>query len=184
MLFRSIGSVTHTLDFDTGDGGGTLQASSLKTSMVKELANDVTISGQIEPSAYVTEMFSGDGTTTIFTLSSQPFRLGKPNLLAENFNQPAFNTQTWNVTDPGSHLSLGGAGLMLSGGNGFDGQTTLAAIDQVEIGGSIVIEAGSVELISPSDGVLCGLYSGTTQRANCFAGYNVRQSGGSTVITS
>lgn len=182
LVTQTIGATSHTLDFDNG-GAGTLQASSLRTAMVKELANDITVSGQIEPSAYATEMFSGDGTTTMFTLSNNPFRVSKSNLLAENFNQPAFNTQTWNVTDAGSHLSLGGAGLMVSGGNGYDGQTTLTGIDQIEMGGSLVIETGGVQLASPSDGVLCGLYAGTTQRANCFAGYNVRQSGGSTVIT-
>jgi hypothetical protein len=32
-----------------------------------------------------------------------------------------------------------------------------------------------------SDGVVCGLYSGTTQNANCFAGYHIRQSGGNTL---
>ena len=154
-----------------------------KTAMVKELANDVTLSGAIEPTAYVSELFAGDGTTTLFTLSDAPFHVTKPTLLTDSFNQSTFNTQTWNVTDPGSHLSLGGAGLVLSGGNGYDGQTTLAAIDQVEMGGSLVIQAGNVQLASPSDGVLCGLYSGTTQRSNCFAGYNVRQSAGSTVIT-
>ena len=51
------------------------------------------------------------------------------------------------------------------------------------MGGSLVIEAGNVQLTSPSDGVLCGLYSGPTERANCFAGYNVRQSGGDTLVT-
>jgi hypothetical protein len=151
--------------------------------MVKELANDVTLSGQIEPTAYVSEMFLGDGATTVFTLSDEPFRTSNPTLLIDSFDLAAFNTQIWNVSDPGSHLSLGGAGLVLSGGNGYDGQTTLAAIDQVEMGGSLVVEAGKVQLTTPSDGVLCGLYSGATQRGNCFAGYNVRQSGGSTVIT-
>ena len=97
--------------------------------MVKELANDVTLSGQIEPAAYVTEIFAGDGTTTLFTLSDRPFRISTPTLLTDNFNQPSFNTQIWSITDPGSHLGLGGAGLTMSGGNGFDGQTTLAAID-------------------------------------------------------
>lgn len=183
LSMNPVGSVTHTLNFDMGDGGGTLQVAALKTSMVKELANDVTLSGQIEPSAYVTEIFAGDGITTLFTLSDEPFHITKPTLLSESFNQATFNTQLWNVTDPGSHLSLGGAGLILSGGNGYDGQTMLAAIDQLEMGGSLVIEAGNIQLTSPSDGVLCGLYSGATQRANCFAGYNVRQSGGSTVIT-
>ena len=183
LSMNPVGSVTHSLDFDAGEGDGTLQVAALKTSMVKELANDVTLSGAIEPTAYVSELFAGDGTTTLFTLSDAPFHITKPTLLTESFNQSTFNTQIWNVTDPGSHLSLGGAGLVLSGGNGYDGQTTLAAIDQVEMGGSLVIQAGNVQLTSPSDGVLCGLYSGTTQRSNCFAGYNVRQSAGSTVIT-
>ena len=30
--------------------------------------------------------------------------------------------------------------------------------------------------------MVCGLYSGATQSANCFVGYNVRQSGGATVV--
>ena len=183
LVLQPVGSVTHTLNFDAGQGGGCLQVAALKTSMVKELANDVTLSGAIEPTAYVAEIFAGDGTTTLFTLSGKPYRVGKPLLLSDSFNQPAFNTQLWNLTDPGSHLSLGGAGLVLSGGNGLDGQTTLVAIDQVEMGGSLVVEAGNLQLTSPSDGVLCGLYSGSIQRANCFAGYNVRQSGGSTVVT-
>ena len=70
----------------------------------------------------------------------------------------------------------------MTGGNGFDGQTTLTAIDAVEMGGTLVIEAGSLQLGAASDGVVCGLYSGSTPSANCFAGYNVRQSGGSTVV--
>jgi len=183
LSMNPVGSVTHTLDFDAGQGDGSLQVATLQTSMVKELANDVTLSGQIEPTAYVSELFLGDGTTTVFTLSDEPFRAGKPTLLTDSFNQPTFNTQLWNVTDPGSHLSLGANGLIFTGGNGFDGQTMLAAIDQVEMGGTLVIEAGNVQLNAPSDGVLCGLYSGVTERANCFSGYNVRQSNGSTLIT-
>ncbi len=71
----------------------------------------------------------------------------------------------------------------MSGGNGYDGQTVLAAIDSIEMGGSLVVEAGNLTLTAPSDGVLCGLYTGPVQRSNCFAGYNVRQSGGVTVVT-
>ena len=183
LSLQTVGSVTHTLDFDSGDGGGTLQVAALKTAMVKELANDVTLSGQIEPSAYVTEMFSGDGATASFQLSQDPFRVGKPALLSDSFNQGAFDAQTWNITDPGSHFSLGAGGLTMAGGTGADGQTTLTAIDQIELGGSLVVEAGNLQLTAPSDGVLCGLYSGPVARANCFAGYNVRQSGGNTVVT-
>ena len=60
-------------------------------------------------------------------------------------------------------------------GNGLDGQTTLTAIDAVELGGSLVIEAGSLRLGRSDAGVVCGLYSGVTQSENCFVGYNVRR---------
>ena len=183
VSLQPAGTVTHTLS----DGDGTLQVAALKTASVKELANDVTVSGEMEPAAYVTETFAGDGTTTVFQLSQSPFRPKKTTnsaqFLTDSFNESTLNTQVWQVTDPGSHLGLSAAGLTMTGGNGFDGQTTLKAIDLVELGGSLVIEAGNLQLGGASAGVVCGLYEGTTQSANCFVGYNVRQSGGATVVT-
>ena len=176
------GTVTHTLT----DGDGTLQVAALKTASVKELANDVTLSGEMEPAAYVTETFAGDGTTTVFQLSGSPFRPKKTansaQFLTDSFNESTLDTQIWTIGDPGSHLGLSAAGLTMTGGNGLDGETTLTAIDPVELGGSLVIEAGNLQLGGASAGVVCGLYVGAIQSAKCFAGYNVRQSGGSTVI--
>jgi len=181
VSLQPAGTVTHALS----DGDGTLQVAALKTSSVKELANDVTVSGEMEPTAYVTETFAGDGTTTLFQLSQDPFRPKKTanssQFLIDSFNESTLDTQIWQVTDPGSHLGLSASGLTMTGGNGLDGQTTLTAIDAVELGGTLVIEAGSLQLGGASAGIVCGLYSGATQSANCFAGYNVRQSGGSTV---
>jgi hypothetical protein len=181
VSLQPAGTITHALT----DGDGTLQVAALKTTSVKELANDVTVSGEEEPSAYVTETFAGDGTTTVFQLSEDPFKPKKTAnsslLLTDSFNEAVLDTQIWQVADPGSHLRLGSAGLTMTGGNGLDGQTTLTAIDPVELGGTLVIEAGSLQLGGASDGIVCGLYSGTTQSANCFVGYNVRQSGGNTV---
>ena len=182
VSLQPAGTVTHALS----DGDGTLQVAALKTTSVKELANDVTVSGEMEPTAYVTETFAGDGTTTVFQLSEGPFRPKKTansgQLLSDSFNESVLDTQIWQVTDPGSHLGLSLTGLTITGGNGFDGQTTLTAIDAVELGGTLVIEAGSLQLGGASVGVTCGLYAGATQSANCFVGYNVRQSGGSTVV--
>jgi hypothetical protein len=182
LSLQPAGTVTHTLS----DGDGTLQVGALKTASVKELANDVTVSGELEPAAYVTETFAGDGTTTVFQLSQDPFRPKKTansaQFLTDSFNESTLNTRVWQITDPGSHIGLSAAGLTMTGGNGLDGQTTLTAIDAVELGGSLVVEAGGVQLGGASDGVVCGLYSGATASANCFAGYNVRQSGGSTVV--
>ena len=183
VSLQPAGTVTHALR----DGDGTLQVAALKTASVKELANDVTVSGEIEPTAYITETFAGEGTTTVFQLSQSPFRPKKTansaQFLTDSFNTSALNTQIWQITDPGAHLGLSAAGLTLTGGNGFDGQTTLTAIDDVELGGTLLIEAGSLQLGGASAGVVCGLYSGAVQSASCFAGYNVRQSGGSTVVS-
>jgi hypothetical protein len=181
LSFTSVGVVTHTLN----DGDGSLTPGTLAAAAVKELANDVTVSGAMEPTTYATEMFAGDGTTTTFVLSEPPFRptAVQGRLIDDAFEAGIFNPAVWQVTDPGSHLGFGGGGLAMSGGNGFDGQTTLTAIDAIEMGGTLLIEAGAVTLATASDGVLCGLFAGSISRSNCFAGYNVRQSGGNTIVT-
>ncbi len=182
ITLQTAGTVTHVLS----DGEGSLQTKGLRVSQTRELANDVTVSGDIEPAAYISESFAGDGATSVFTLAKTPFRYGasgaSPRLISDSFDQGAFDRRIWNVSDPGSHFSFTATGLTLSGGNGMDGQTTLEAIDAVELGGAIVLEMGAVQIGSASDGVLCGLYKGNTSRGTCFAGYSVRQSNGSTVL--
>jgi hypothetical protein len=179
------GNVVHTLS----DGDGTLSVAALKTSAIRELANDVTVSGAMEPAAYWTELFEGDGTTTVFNLAGEPDApsAGRALLIDDDFAGAALNLQTWQLADPGSHMSLSGgahgAGLTLTGGNGIDGQTTLTAWGQLELGGTLVIELGAVALNPGSAGVLGGLYQGTTQQANCFAGFSVSQAGGQTILS-
>ncbi len=182
VTLTPLASVAHT--FTTGEG--TLALAALATSQLRELANDVTITGADEPSTYWTELFTGDGTTALFPLLGEPTAPSAAHtvLLAEPFNEPAINLQLWQVTDPGSFLSLSDGGLGLSGGNGLDGQTTLIAWDPVELGGTLVLELGSVLLTGLSAGVLGGLYDGPPTQPNCFAGFNLRQSGGNTLCTS
>jgi len=172
VLLQPAGTVTHVLS----DASGTLDVHALQVGAVRELANDITLSGEEEPAALISEIFVGDGTTTIFTLSKSAFRGTARTLTDDAFDQAAFDTTTWAVGDPGSHLSLTSAGLTMSGGNGFDGQTTLTALDAVEMGGTIVVELNNVVLGAASDGMLAGMYAGVPTLANCFAGFRVRQS--------
>jgi hypothetical protein len=176
------GSVTHALN----DGDGSLQVAGLRTAAVRELANDVTVTGEIEPTVYWTEVFSGDGTTAIFNLSGQPDapNAGHAVLIADTFNTGSINPQRWAATDPGSHLALGPYGLTMSGGNGVDGGTTLVANDAVELGGTVVAELTGVTMNPGSAGVLAGFYGGTIAQSNCFAGFSIRQSGGNSVVTA
>ena len=175
------GSIVHAFS----DGDGSLSVAALKSAAVRELANDVTVTGDMESTVYWTELFNGDGTTAIFPLTGQPDAPsgGHATLLDDNFSGATFHLQTWQINDAGSHLSVGGQGLVLSGGNGFDGQTTVTAFDPLELGGTSVLELSSVALNSASAGVLGGLYQGTPVQANCFAGFNVSQASGNTVVT-
>ena len=179
------GNIVHALS----DGDGTLTVAGLKTASVRELANDVTVSGAMEASVYWNELFLGDGTTVEFDLSGEPDapNAGHATLIDDDFTGAAFNLQTWALADPGSHLSLSGGasgtGLTFNGGNGIDGQTTLTAYDPLELGGTVVLELASVAVNAGSAGVLGGLYMGATTQANCFAGFNVSQSGGNTVLS-
>jgi len=166
-------SVTHALS----DADGTLNIAELTTAAVRELANDVTVSGEVEPAAYITECFEGDGTTTVFELSQAAFRNGAAAraLLRDSFDEAVIDPSQWSVADPGSHFSLTSAGLTMNGGTGVDGQTTVTALDAIEMGGSIVAQLGGVKLAAASDGMLAGFYEGTSVLANCFAGFRVRQ---------
>jgi hypothetical protein len=173
-------AVTHAF----GDDDGVLHIAAPATAAARELATDITVSGDIEPAAYITEYFMGDGATTIFQLTQAPFvPSGSATLLDERFDTATINTQAWMLNDGGGFLRIGSAGLTMSGGNGLDGQTTLALKMPVEMAGTLVLTADGVVLDAFSDGVLCGLYTGAVERDNCVAGFNVRQSAGNTVVT-
>jgi hypothetical protein len=180
VTLTPVGNVVHTF----AETAGTLQVKTLQASMVKMLANDVTVCGAEEPAAYVTEIFQGDGTTVLFDLTRLPYfptaSHSKP--LVDLFQGPTINPVVWQVGESGTYITLTSAGLTCSGGSGTDGQTTVAAIDQLEVGGALVIEAGGVQFGALSAGILCGLYPGTVNIGNCFAGFQVKQVAGATVI--
>ncbi len=182
IMLQPAGSVTHNFS----DADGTLSVAELQVGAVRELANDVTLSGAEEPAAYVSESFVGDGTTTVFSLTESAYRDTNRTLINDSFDGATIDTTQWSGSDPGSHILLGAGGLTLSGGTGQDGQTALTALDALEIGGSIVVELGGVVLGAASAGIVAGLYAGPVQLAACFAGFRVRQStsetGGVTIL--
>jgi hypothetical protein len=178
LTLAPVGSTVHIID----ETVGTLDYSPINANDAKQVVNDVTITGLSEPLQYVTELFEGDGATVLFQLQREPYRVTRPILLNEEFAASSLNTSIWNVDDAGGYLSVSGGGLALTGGAEIDGTTTLTAIDPVELGGEIVLEAGFVKLNSGSDGVLCGLYSGAVDIPNCLAGYRVRTSGSNTIL--
>ncbi len=182
VSLTNAGAVTHSFT----DADGTLNLPELSTAHARELANDVTVSGAEEPAAYVQEIFQGDGSTTEFVLSKAAFRGTNRTLLRDSFDEAVIDSSQWGLSDAGNTLRLSSLGLTMSGGNGFDGQTTLQAINAVEMAGCLLTELGGVTFGAASSGELAGFYNGAVTLTNCFAGFRVRQSvsttGGVTVL--
>ncbi|MBS1813600.1 MAG: hypothetical protein JSS87_01860 [Acidobacteria bacterium] len=168
---QAIGAAVHALD----DVVSTVWKSA------PAAVNDVTVSGEEEPSTYVTEVFRGDGATAEFVLAHAPFHASEGVVVDDAFAGAALDARVWAETDPVGCMDAGGAGLVLSGGDGVDGHTALVANDDVELGGALLAEASGVLLSGASDGILCGMYADGLSVAQCVTGIRIRQSGGVTV---
>ncbi len=182
LTMTPVGTVTHSLN----ESQGTLSLSALQVSMVKALANDVTVCGEVEPSAYVTEFFQGDGTTVLFDLTEDPWMPppSKTKPLSDNFQGPTINKQIWNVDDPGSALALTSNGLTCGGGGSVIGTTMVSAVSNLELGGGLVIEAGGVQFGQNTSGIINGFFeAGGTTVAACIAGFLIGQVSGSTTVS-
>ncbi|HEY6445444.1 MAG TPA: hypothetical protein VIY53_03220 [Acidobacteriaceae bacterium] len=181
LTLLPIGDVTHALNEEQG----TLSPSNLSLSMVKALANDVTVCGATEACAYVTEFFQGDGTTVLFNLSERPWMpaASRQKPLLDLFQGPAIDPQLWAIGDPSGTFSLTSAGLTCAGGGEMYGSTTLSALSNVELGGSLIIEAANVQFGQQTSGILNGIYGGDSNTlANCLAGFQIAQPNGVTTM--
>ncbi len=176
----AIGETTHAIA--ANDPGLHLEATPVTD--LRWLARDITICGGEEPTAYVTELFQGDGVTTKFALSEKPFSPAtrQKSTLLELFQGSSLNASIWSAVDPGSHLALTAAGLTCNGGTGRDAETTLASLQQIELGGLVTIEGGSVQITAGSAGIVLGLYAGTVNASGCFAGFQVSSVGATTTV--
>jgi len=158
----------NTVTFSPGD---------LQLQSVNRLVNDLTVLGQLEPSAHVKDYFVGDGFTTKFYLSQKPFTrsnqipLYNRTILDEVYSE--LDPTHWIVTDPQHAITVSNGQLQVAGGSGTDGQTLLDFIEKIELGGATVVEHGDVVFNAASDGVIGGLYAGAVSIAACVAGFRV-----------
>jgi hypothetical protein len=182
LTMTPIGTVTHALN----ESDGSLSLAGLQLSMVKAPANDVTVFGEMEPGAYVTEFFQGDGTTAVFFLSEAPWMPSSSTIQALNdtFQGATINTQVWSVDDPSSALRLTGEGLTCSGGGSTIGTTVLSTLSNPELGGGLVLEVGGVQFGQNTSGILNGCFNaGQASVDSCIAGFLIGQANGATTIS-
>jgi len=166
------------------DGGLTLSNLTLTAGVQRALANDITVCGENEPVAYVTEYFLGDGVATQFQLSADPYfpSASKSIIINELFNEPQIDQSRWVASGGPGYLALGAGGLVMSGGNGVDGQTMLTWLDSIEMGGTLLLEAVGVTLSASSHGILAGFFTGLLTTGDCTAGLLVTAGSGSATV--
>jgi hypothetical protein len=183
LSLASVQSTVHPLN--ETDGTLNLASLALSASVKRALANDVTVCGEHEPVAYVTEYFEGDGVTTQFSLASEPFfqTSAKTSLVRELFNEAFINDALWSNLSSSGSISLGASGLSIEGGNGIDGETVLSWIDPIEMGGTLLLEAVGVNLSLGSTGVLAGFFTGTNRQLDCTAGFHVMAAQGTGAVS-
>ncbi len=183
LVLTTIPAAVHALN--ESDGSLTLQNLTLTTAVKRALANDITVCGENEPVAYVTEYFLGDGITTTFYLAEDPWfpSSGKENIITELFNEAAVNTTVWGNPSGETYFTLGAAGLAMNGGSGVDGQTQLAWLDPIEMGGTLLLEADGVTLQNASTGLLAALFNGPETIAGCVAGFQAAAQQGTGAVT-
>jgi hypothetical protein len=182
LTVSSVPGTVHTLN--ETDGSLNLAALSLTASVKRALSNDVTVCGEHEPVAYVTEYFLGDGVTTQFYLAADPFfpAAARSNVISELFNETSINEQVWGNPGGQGYLKLGPGGLVMDGGSGVDGQTALSWLDSVEMGGTLLLEAAGLSLSPGSTGILAGFFVGQLTQASCIAGFQATSQQGTGAV--
>jgi hypothetical protein len=173
LILAPLGATAYALNEDDA----AFYPEGLKLQPVNALINDVTVIGQNEPQAYVSDYFVGDGLTLKFYLSHTPFTKTSKTLFDEEYTSPALDPTLWNLTDPAHVVSLSGGLLQIAGGTGVDGATTVEFAEHVELGGALVMQHGDVMFSAASSGVLGGLYPGAVSIAGCLAGFKITPNG-------
>ena len=183
LSLTSVQTTVHPLN--ETDGSLNLATLSFTANVKRALANDVTVCGEHEPVAYVTEYFLGDGVTTQFYLTADPFvpAASKSTIIDELFDEAVINQTIWANTGINGYIGIGASGVVMDGGNGIDGETVLSWIDPVELGGTLLLEAVGVTLSPGSTGVLAAFYVGLGTQAECIAGFQITAASGSGSVT-
>jgi hypothetical protein len=166
-----VGSVTHAVA--NTDPGLTFDPVTLTDQRL--LASDVTICGREEPTAYVTEVFWGDGVTANFTFSQKHFEpvAAQKTSIEDLFQGVQLNPQLWVLSDPSGHVALDANGLSCTGGTGREAEATVRSVQQIELAGNTTLEAGGVQITAGSAGTILGMYVGRVQALNCFIGFGI-----------
>ncbi len=173
LSLRAVGATAHTLN----ESDATFAPEGLTIVPANSLINDVTVVGDEEPQAYVTDYFIGDGLTLRFYLSQTPFTKTSTTVFDEEYTGTQLDRTRWTAVDPSSAVSVVNGNLQIAGGAGNDGGTLVEFVEQIEMSAALVMQHGDVVFNGPSSAVIGGLYTGAITIGGCLAGFQVTPNG-------
>ena len=140
LTLTNVQSTVHPLN--ETDGSLSLANLAFTAGVKRALANDITVCGENEPVAYVTEYFLGEGSrrNSIWRKTRTFLHRRRPRSSASCLMSRR-STRALGCFRRSGYLTLGTGGLAMNGGNGIDGQTLLTWLDPVEMGGTLLLEA-------------------------------------------
>jgi hypothetical protein len=178
LRLKALGATSHSVS----ESAASFTPAGLHLARLPRLVNDATVSGRVEPRAYVRDYFLGDGLTLQFDLSHTPFTRNNQVVVDEEYKGASLRATHWNLTAPSGGITVGSGKLNVNGGTGVDGATRVEFAEQVELGDALLLQHGEVTFNAASDAVLGGLYNGSVSIANCFAGFRITPSAGQSQI--
>ena len=173
LAFAPVGAAVYELN----ETDSNFSPQGLLLQSVDTLINDVTVIGEMEPQAYISDYFVGDGLTERFYLSQTPFIKTSTTLFDEEYTISPLESTLWSVTDPANAVSVSAGKLQVGGGTGVDGVTTVQFVEMIQMGGATVLQHGDVMFSGASTGVLGGLYAGAISIGGCLAGFQITPNG-------
>lgn len=173
LQLAPIGVTSYSLQ----EGDANFSPQGMRLNSTRGVVNDATVIGESEPQDYVRDYFVGDGMTTRFHLSQNPFSQFNRTIFNEEYVTSQLDPARWNLSDPSNAINVAAGKLHVSGGDGVDGVTTVIFVEQAELGGAWLVQHGDVLFSGPSSGILGGLYLGPISTATCVAGFQVLPSG-------
>ncbi len=178
LHLKALGATSHSLS----ESAASFTPDGLRLARLDKLRNDATLSGRVEPRAFVKDYFLGDGLTLQFDLSHTPFTRNNQVLVDEEYKGTLLRATHWKLTAPSGGVTVGSGKLNVNGGTGVDGATRVEFVEPVELGDALLLQHGEATFNAASDAVLGGLYNGAVSIANCFAGFRITPSGAQSAI--
>lgn len=168
LTFQPLGRATVNIN----ESDANFSPDALKLTAPDRFANDISVTGNVEPQAHVKDYFLGDGVSLSFSLSHPPFDASTHTQLDEEYlavPDPALWTLAGATSSPGNALVVNGA-------------ATLSLNDPVELGGALQLQHGDFTFNAASTGLAGALCSGPFDQAHCLAGFLFSPNGGQTRI--